>query len=136
MRFNTKKRKSQPTINIVTLIDILAIILIFYVITTTFKREEAVNIALPESTEANTTEKQAPIVVSLSAEGEVYFGSEKLLISKLAERLKRAQSENPDLKLAFKPDKEAKVQELVSCLDAFKEAELGEVPMITVKPQN
>lgn len=51
MKFYTQKRR-QPTVPIVTLIDILAILLIFFIVTTTFKqRQSLLNVNLPKSSQ-------------------------------------------------------------------------------------
>ena len=67
MRFYTRKRR-MPAVIIVSLIDILAILLIFVIVTTTFKRDQpAVVINLPDSKTASTAPTQAdPAITGVS----------------------------------------------------------------------
>ncbi|MEZ5434597.1 MAG: biopolymer transporter ExbD [Verrucomicrobiales bacterium] len=72
MKFLSQKRP-QPTIPIVSMIDILAILLIFFIVTTTFKkRQSLVSVNLPQSSELkSTSEKSARLALEVSAEGNM-----------------------------------------------------------------
>ena len=74
MRFYTRKRR-MPAVIIVSLIDILAILLIFVIVTTTFKRDQpAVVINLPDSKTATAAPAQTdPANLSISADQKLYL---------------------------------------------------------------
>jgi len=73
MKFITGKR-AQPTVPIISLIDILAILLIFFIATTTFKRKEAlVKLSLPKSTElASSSEKLTRTTLAVTKDEEIF----------------------------------------------------------------
>ena len=52
MRFVPRKNRKPPTVIVVALIDVLMVVLIFMVVSTTFKNQAAVRLALPESSQA------------------------------------------------------------------------------------
>ena len=64
MRFLPRKHRKPPTVIVVALIDVLMVVLIFMVVSTTFKNQAAVRLALPESSQAQreAAEKQALVI--------------------------------------------------------------------------
>ena len=71
-----RKRRSNPVVPIVTLIDILAILLIFFIVTTTFKTNESlVQVNLPRSSEMGegTTEARR-VPLALGKDGRISLG--------------------------------------------------------------
>jgi biopolymer transport protein ExbD len=135
MRFFVRKHRQTPTVIIVALIDILIVMLIFLMVTTTFKQQPALRLALPESSQAQKSgaNEAPPLVVSIDAQGNLRLGLEALPLTaeKLrAELITRAQKD-PDLKLAISADKAAPIGQLVKVMDAVKEAKIKPPSMFT-----
>ena len=107
MTFYTKRR-SSPVVPIVSLIDILAILLIFFIATTTFRKNEALlSISLPKANNLTSTAVvQKRITISVTKEEQVWIGEEEIKLSQLGAALKLLKSQNPDLKLELKADEE------------------------------
>src|ERR1043165_6031058 len=78
MRFHVHKRRQAPAVIIVALIDVLIVLLIFLMVTSTFKQQPALRLALPESSQAKKTGENdaAPLVVSIDAQGNLRLGAE------------------------------------------------------------
>lgn len=131
MNFYQRKRR-MPTVIIVSLIDIFAILLIFVIVTSTFRKPQpAVTIKLPESTTA-APQVQAPNVVELSVshDGVLKFDGAEVEIGELAGRIKAAVEENRSL--ALKADTHAPFGVIIRVLDALKEAGVtGNLPAFT-----
>ena len=122
MRFYQRKRR-MPTVIIVSLIDIFAILLIFVIVTSTFKRPQAaVTIKLPESTTAkalpSATAEQAELTVS--AEGEITLANEPVEFAELTARIREMKEAGRSLVL--KADTKAPFGVIVRVWDALKEA--------------
>jgi len=66
MRFLVRKRKQAPAVIIVALVDILIVLVIFLVLTTTFKQQPALKLALPESPGAVDPHIIAPAEVEIA----------------------------------------------------------------------
>ena len=74
MKFYTKQRRT-PTINIVSLVDILCILLIFFVVTTVFKKEEPViRLDLPKSSQGKPVDPNAPIIIFVTEDEKIFLG--------------------------------------------------------------
>ena len=118
------RRKKKPEVIIVSLIDIFAILLIFVIVTTTFKSETpAVTIKLPESKTAVTAERgDEALRLSISGKEEIFLGAKKVELSELrAEIDKLLALPNPP-KLALAADRQSPVGTLIAVLDILKQA--------------
>src|ERR1700693_1953138 len=131
MNFIVRKR-SAPTIIIVSLLDILIILLIFFVVSTTFKRDQPeVQINLPES----KTAKNVPAELE-HAIGTVDQNDEIKLDNKTSggDDLEKAVRDLPDTRrssLALQADKKATFGMIVKVMDALKLAGVKNLPHFT-----
>lgn len=123
MKFYNRARRT-PQVIIVSLIDIFAILLIFVIVTTTFKTAQpAVTIKLPESRTAVAAEQSdEPAVLSISEEEDVFLNAEKVPIDDLGRTIERLRENNTKFALAMKVDKKVSYGFLIRVLDALKEA--------------
>jgi len=114
---------------------VLIVLLIFLMVTATFRPQPSLRLALPESSQAQKTgaNESPPLVVSIDAQGNLRLGAEARPVT--AEQLKSelaAQVEKkPDLKLAINADKAAPFGEIVKVMDAAKEAHIKMVNAFT-----
>ncbi len=133
MNFYPRRRRT-PQVIIVSMIDIFAILLIFVIVTMTFKvptpeqpKQPSVSIKLPESTSAVAAEKPVKvnvITVSKTEEGEkVYLDDKEVSLLLLTEELKailgRADAEKPAF--AMRADENISYGFLIKVLDALKD---------------
>ncbi len=132
MRFYTKRRK-MPSITVVSLIDILAILLIFFIVTTTFKdRLPQLQINLPESKSATTTASQPKKAVILQIKGsdQITLDGKPVTPAGIPVAIKSVQKANPGCSITMQADKEAPFGTVVSVLDALQEAGIKNVPAV------
>jgi biopolymer transport protein ExbD len=158
MRFYAKRRRT-PQIIIVSLIDIFAILLIFFIVTTTFKTAQTqLAIKLPESKsatqsqnptepavieiakvgteqeiqfEGKTTEPAVIEIAKVGTEQEIQFEGKKLSLDGLKTALQEFQRTAANKPLAMKADKEVPFGFIVQVLDTFKEAGVKSIPAFT-----
>lgn len=140
MKFYTRKRR-LPTVIIVALIDIFVILLIFVIVTTTFKRSQpSVAIKLPESTsrdEVPFETREKSITLQVSPEGTVVLGDQPLadntLETMVAALRPLLEAERP---LALEADTEAPFGVVLRVMDALKQAGAkGTLPAFTEQPR-
>ncbi len=123
MKFYTRTRR-KPEVIIVSLIDIFAILLIFVIVTTTFKTAQpSVTIKLPESKSAVAAERSdTPVVLSISENEEIYLDEKLVTADELAPSIEQMREDSPKFALAMKVDKKVSYGFLIRVLDALKEA--------------
>lgn len=140
MRFHIRKRRQTPAVIIVALIDVLIVLLIFLVVTTAFKQQPALRLALPESSQAQKTgaSETSPVIISIDAKGVLRWGQEALPVTeeRLKTELLAAVAKNPDLKVAISADKAAPFGQIIKVMDAAKEAKIKMVNAFTKEPGN
>jgi biopolymer transport protein ExbD len=123
MKFYARQRR-MPQVIIVSLIDIFAILLIFVIVTTTFKRVQPnVTIKLPESRSAVAADSsEEPVVLTISEDEEIFLDDKKVTIEQLTEKVKDLITGKRHPTLAMKADKKVSYGFLIEVLDALKEA--------------
>ena len=97
MRFYTRKRQA-PSVIIVSLIDILAILLIFFIVTTTFRKNQPLlQINLPESKAAEQApaENSEPVILSVKSAEEITLDEKPVTLETLSQTLKTVREQQP-----------------------------------------
>ena len=119
MQFVRKPRR-QPVINIISLIDILIVLLIFYIATTVFKKSEPkIKIIVPSSTRATTTPNETlPSIIYVTEDSKIFLDDAPVDPDKLGDLLKSKLAANPDFKVAMKADTKAPFGVIVQVMDA------------------
>lgn len=133
MRFYTRKRRA-PSIIIVSLIDILAILLIFFIVTTTFRKNQPqLQINLPESKTAEqaAAEKEEPLVLRVKNAEQITLDEKPVTLEALVGALKSLREQTPSRPLAMQADREAPFGVVVKVLDALRDAGIKNVPAFT-----
>jgi biopolymer transport protein ExbD len=136
MRFYVK-RKRTPQIIIVSLIDIFAMLLIFFIVTTTFKTAQSeLSIKLPESKTATQAENpNNPILLAITSDEKIVLDDHPLnSADDLTSALQEVQKKSPDRPLAMKADKKVSFGFLVQVLDSLKKAGVKNLPTFTKAP--
>ncbi|MEI6071994.1 MAG: biopolymer transporter ExbD [Verrucomicrobiae bacterium] len=136
MRFYTRKRRS-PVIILVSLIDILAILLIFFIVTTTFRKDQPrLQINLPESKSADAAAgSKEPLILQVKSAEDISLNNEPVTLDSLPAALRAARGAAPDRPIAMQADREAPFGVVVKILDALKQAGIKNIPAFT-QPEN
>jgi biopolymer transport protein ExbD len=124
MQFAVRKRKQAPTVIIISLIDVLIVVLIFLMVTTTFKQQPSVKLALPESREPKAGATENALTVTIPKSGPIYFKTEPVTMESLRQKLVEAVRENPKTTLAIRADTEAAWGQVVKVMEAAKAAHI------------
>jgi biopolymer transport protein ExbD len=131
VKFAVRKRRA-PSIIIVSLVDVLTILLIFFVVSTTFKKDQPeVQINLPESKTA--TSKPAELehaIVSVDQNDEVKLDARSISIDELEGAVRQLPAQRKS-SLALQADKKASFGMIVKVMDALKLAGVKNLPAFT-----
>jgi biopolymer transport protein ExbD len=123
MNFRSHKR-DKPELNLIPMIDVLIVLLIFLVLTTTFSRETAMHIRLPQASSDAAPEKGGVDVV-IDAEGR-YFVNEHQVVNNRVETLKKAlinaAGDDKDPLVTISADQKTTHQAVMTLLDAAGQA--------------
>jgi biopolymer transport protein ExbD len=135
MKFAVRKRRA-PTIIIVSLVDILTILLIFFVVSTTFKKDQPeVEINLPESkTSTNKPSELEHAIVSVDASDDVKLDGKSIPVDQLQEAITNLSATRKST-LILKADEKASFGIIIKVMDALKLAGVRNLPAFTQSPR-
>jgi biopolymer transport protein ExbD len=136
MRFLVRKRRNAPTVIIVALVDVLIVLLIFLMVTTTFKQRPTLKLQLPESSQAlkpGATTNDVPFIVSIESNGAFRAGpnADPMTLEQLQNRLQQEVAEKPQLKLNINADRNAPFYRIVNVMDVAKKLNIKSVSAST-----
>jgi biopolymer transport protein ExbD len=131
MKFAVKKRRA-PSIIIVSLVDILTILLIFFVVSTTFKKDQPeVQINLPDSkTAVKTPAEMEHALITVDQNDEIQLDGRAVS----ADELETAVRDLPPTRkssLALQADKKASYGTIIKVMDSLKLAGVKNLPAFT-----
>jgi biopolymer transport protein ExbD len=118
---------SEPGIDLAPLIDCVFILLIFFIVTTTFVEETGVEVDRPQAASAVRLEKTS-ILIALTSEGDVVYGGKKIGVSGV-QPLVRRMLQKEDVPVIVQADAESASGLLVRVVD---EAKLGGAVKVSV----
>ena len=114
------KPKRKVQINITSLIDVLFILLIFFLVTSTFLEQPGMKLELPKAKSANV-EKVENMVVYIDADHQIFLNDKPVAIDRLEEQLKELITENEDPTLVLRADKSVPHGLVVTAMDIAKQ---------------
>ncbi len=126
-----KRRSPVKPIDLVALINIVFLLLIFFMLTSALAPPDAFDVELPESKQGQAGSAQ-PIVVLISGGGELALNADRITIGELEEALARAQEENPEARLLIKADAQATTGDVAAVLRRARAAGVERVGLATL----
>ena len=122
--------KEDPDINLIPLIDVLLVIIIFLMLTTTYSRFAELQINLPSASAEKQLERTNEISVIVSSSGEYRINRQPVVfkdVVTLAEELRRAGTGMKDPVVLINADNNATHQSVIRLMDAARQAGYGQV---------
>lgn len=125
-------------VNITPLIDVVFLLLIFFMVSTTFDRQSELNIELPEASGEISKNELLDIEIFIGPKGE-YSVNGKALINTQVESLLRAMrdvaGDNKEPRVIISADKNATHQSVMSAMDAARQLNFLHITFAAVKPE-
>lgn len=134
MNFQRGRFREEPEINLIPMIDVLLVILIFLMITTTYSKFSGLEINLPTAETTATAEPPAEIDVAVTGAGEVLVNRVPLAsrdVASLAGALRRVAAGARDPVVVIHADARATHQSVIDVMQAAQQAGLGRISFAT-----
>jgi biopolymer transport protein ExbD len=116
IRYARGARSRKSDINMTPLIDMVFILLIFFIVTTSFVRESGVEVQRPTAQSAQTKEN-ANVLLGLTSDGQIFVEGRALDIRSVRAYMERFLAETPDGSVVIVADKESMTGNAVQVLD-------------------
>ena len=135
MRMKTRRRGSgdeDADINLTPMLDVVFIMLIFFIVTATFIKQAGIQVLRPDA----LTAEQKPTVIMLiaiSPNGEIWIDKKRVDPGTVRAHIEKLHAENPKGGLVIQADRESTNEKLMVALNAARAAGLREVAISTEK---
>ena len=116
------------------MLDVVFIMLIFFIVTTSFVKEKGLEVSRPSSAPPKEVKKsKGPIVVKIDSNGNIMMEGRMLERGAVEANLERAKAEKPESPLIIAAHPDAETDSLVTILDAAEAVGVGSVSVATTK---
>lgn len=129
-----KRSSIASTLSLTPLIDVVFLLLIFFLVTSEFEEEERrLDIVLPTATSAMPmTSKPREVVIDIDAEGQIYLSGQETPLEELTRLLRVAVSSNPtNQTVVIRADRQASFQPVVTVMDICNKTGVSQYSVTT-----
>lgn len=127
---NLTPASEDMEIDITPMLDVVFIMLIFFIVTASFVKESGIEVNRPDAS-TSTAKPRASILVAINDMGEVWINKRKVEEGQVRANIERLHAENPQGSVVIQADEEAKTKILVAVMDAAREAGVTDVSLAT-----
>jgi len=134
MKLTDQYADEDPGLNLTPMIDVVFLLLIFFMLATTFMDpEKDINLDLPSSSEAGSVSEEIDeIIVNVLADGSTVISGQTLDEANLLARLRQAAAQDPETQVTIRGDANTTHQNIVRVMDYCTHAGLGNLAIATM----
>ena len=132
-----KKRhfhEDEAEINITPMLDVVFIMLIFFIVTTSFVKETGVDISRPSSSQAKQV-KKGNILGAIKDDGAIWINKQEVDLRAVRSRVEKMHAENPEASAVIIADQGSRTGDLVEVMDQIKSAGVASISIAAEKGQ-
>ena len=126
----SKATEGEPGIDLTPMLDVVFIMLIFFIVTASFVKETGIEINRPEASTAEA-EDTAVILVAINANNDIWIDRRRIDVRAVRANIERMHAENPRGVVIVQADNKANVQTLTAVVDAARQAGVMDVSVAT-----
>ena len=139
MRISSGRRDDDFEINVISLIDVMLTLLMFFVMTTTFVQHAQMKVTLPQASETAQEAPQNPLVVMVSSDSRYYVDNNEVLnpnVDNLKEAIGRVAGENREQPVILRADAMTPHQAMITAMDALGQLGFTHLSIATSRSSN
>ncbi len=133
MDFSPERKRRTALINVTSLIDVMFLLVLFFLLSSTFKTQAAINLVLPRSTTAEQV-VESPTVVYLTVDGKVFLDNQPRESDDLRAALRQLQAGTGEDRIVLTADEGAPHGKVVELIDLIKESGYTRISLTARKP--
>lgn len=130
------QRREEPEVNLTPLIDVVFLLLLFFMLSTTFNRESQLSVDLPEASAEPSQAPEQALEITVSQQGDYFIGDQKVVNNDpvtLRRALSKVASKRKDIPVVIRADGLAPHQSVVTVMDVAARLGLVRISLATVK---
>lgn len=126
--------RQKVTLDLTPLIDVVFLLLIFFMVSTTFDKQTQLKVDLPEASEQTTKDREEDqIAITIDAQGHFYINDEELIthdLDTLMRAMTKISGDRKDLPVLVSSDKQAPFQAAIMVMDAVGQLGLSRLSFV------
>jgi len=126
---NGRTATSLSEINVTPLVDVMLVLLIIFMVTAPML-QTGIDVQLPETRNVTEVNPEERIIISISQEGSLYYGSDAIQFDAIAARLQH-DAQSPKDAIFLRADKDVKWNSIVSVIDVIRGAGFDQIKLVT-----
>jgi biopolymer transport protein ExbD len=130
--------EDEPDINLTPLIDVVFLLLIFFMVSTTFEHQSRIKIELPEATAEQTVQEEDTLEIIIDAQGRYFINEQQVInteLKTLKTAISKAVGERAPMPVTIRADASTPHQAVIRALDATSQLGLTRISLATSKIQ-
>ena len=132
MNLRPRQKRSDLLVDLTPMIDVVFLMLIFFMVSTSFTADNSIKLDLPQSKAQAANKEEKQVVISIKADGQLYVQDERVKDADLRRRILNITKGDPNMRVVIRADADAKHKRLVYALDTIRELGMGKVGIATV----
>lgn len=132
-----RSRSEDPDVNLTPLIDVVFILLIFFMVSTTFQRESEIKIELPEASAEPVENDKETLEIVIDADGRYFIGEQQVVNTELAtlkQAITKFLGQRRQLPVMIRADRRTPYEAVVRAMDATAQLGLVQMSLATSQP--
>ena len=132
MAFTTPQGRTATSlsdINVTPLVDVMLVLLVIFMVTAPML-QTGIDVELPETRNVKDVNPEERIIISISRQGDIFYGSQAINFSTIPEHLKK-DAKGPKDSIFLRADKDVKWNSIVSVIDVIRGAGFSEIKLVT-----
>ena len=124
--FMNMVEEDEAQIDMTPMLDVVFIMLIFFIVTASFVKEAGIDVNRPEAATA-VKKDRANILIAISDKGEIWINKRRIDVRAVQANIERLHAENPQGTVVIQADKKATTETLIKVMDASRAAGVYDV---------
>ncbi len=114
-----RKQNEDTDINVTPMLDVVFILLIFFIATASFTRETGMQVTRPRAQQAELL-SNGTILIGVRSDGDIWMEEQKIELQEIRQMVERARAENPEGSVVIVADKGARVGVVAAVMDQVR----------------
>ena len=131
-RRSSRRNNDENALDLTPMMDIVFIMLIFFIVTTSFVKEAGIEVNKPKAAN-QSKQKNANIFVAIKDNGEIWLDKGRVDVERVGARIEKLLAEQPTDVVIIQADKDAKHGVVVKVMDAIKDAGIDRISIAAAK---
>jgi biopolymer transport protein ExbD len=123
-----QQEEDESSVDITPMLDVVFIMLIFFIVTATFIKEAGIDVDKPEAATAVVQEK-ASILIAIDADDNVWINRRQVDVRSIRSIIERLHAENPKGTVVIQADRDSRNNTLVQVMDASRRAGVYDIAL-------